>query len=73
MKKFLALALAGVMTLGLLAGCGQTGSGSASGAAPAEKIVKIGVYEPTSGDSASGGKRKFWVCSTPTWRLPPSP
>jgi len=57
MKKFLALALSGVMMLGLLAGCGQTGSASTSGD-DAAKIVKIGVYEPTSGDSASGGKKE---------------
>jgi len=57
MKKFLALALSGVMMLGLLAGCGQSGSGSASGET-GDKIVKIGVFEPTSGDSASGGKKE---------------
>ena len=57
MKKFLALALSGVMMLGLLAGCGG-GSASGSGEAAGEKIVKIGVYEPTSGDSASGGKKE---------------
>ena len=57
MKKFLALALAGVMMLGLLAGCGG-GAASGSGEAAGEKIVKIGVFEPTSGDSASGGKKE---------------
>ncbi|MBR2934711.1 MAG: ABC transporter substrate-binding protein [Oscillospiraceae bacterium] len=56
MKKFLALALSGVMMLGLLAGCG--GGGAASGEQTGEKIVKIGVFEPTSGDSASGGKKE---------------
>ena len=57
MKKFLALALSGVMMLGLLVGCGQTGTTSGSGET-GDKIVKIGVYEPTSGDSASGGKKE---------------
>ena len=57
MKKFLALALSGVMMLGLLAGCGQTGTASGSGETD-EKIVKIGVFEPASGDSASGGKKE---------------
>ncbi len=56
MKKFLALALSGVMMLGLLAGCG--GGEAASGEQTGEKIVKIGVFEPTSGDSASGGKKE---------------
>ena len=56
MKKFLALVLSGVMMLGLLAGCG--GGGATSGEQTGEKIVKIGVFEPTSGDSASGGKKE---------------
>jgi len=58
MKKFLALALSGIMMLGLLAGCGGGGAASGSGEAAGEKIVKIGVFEPTSGDSASGGKKE---------------
>lgn len=72
MKKFLASVLAAAMTLSLLAGCGggnapQGGSGSNSGnpgaasnPAPAgDKVIKIGVFEPTSGDSASGGKKEM--------------
>ena len=58
MKKFLALALAGVMTLGLLAGCGQSGSGSVSGEV-GEKVVKIGVFEPQTGDNGAGGKQEI--------------
>ena len=52
MKKMLALVLAMVMVLGLAACSG--GGGSASD----EKVIKIGVFEPTSGDSASGGKKE---------------
>ena len=54
MKKFLALALALAMSLSLVA----CGGGAASGEQTGEKIVKIGVFEPTSGDSASGGKKE---------------
>ena len=62
MKKALALLLALVMIVGLAA-CGSSGS--------KEKVIKIGVFEPTSGDSASGGKKEtlgiqFANAETPT-------
>ena len=67
MKKFLASVLSASLMLGLLAGCGgntsaPAGSGANPGAstsAPAagDKVIKIGVFEPASGDSASGGKK----------------
>ena len=50
MKKALALLLALVMIVGLAA-CGSSN-------APKEKVIKIGVFEPASGDSASGGKKE---------------
>ena len=53
MKKLTALLLIMCMVLSLCA-CGGSGS-SASG----EKVVKIGVFEPSSGDSASGGKKEI--------------
>ncbi len=49
MKKFLSLVLALAMMLALVA-CGGGGG---------EKVVKIGVFEPSSGDSASGGKKEI--------------
>ena len=63
MKKFLALALSVAMTLTVLAGCGgnansNSSPGSTSNAASGDKVVKIGVFEPASGDSASGGKKE---------------
>jgi len=63
MKKILSLALALCMAMSLVA-CGSSDKGSAPAAsAPAadagEKIVKIGVFEPASGDSASGGKKEM--------------
>ena len=65
MKKFLASVLSSAMLLGLLASCGggTSPSGGAStpdGSAPAgDKVIKIGVFEPATGDSASGGKKEM--------------
>ena len=86
MKKFLASALSAAMLLSLLAGCGggakpnPDGSGAPAGSNPAssgtpapagDKVIKIGVFEPASGDSASGGKKEtlgiqFANSETPT-------
>ena len=71
MKKFLASALSAAMLLSLLAGCGGTPAQSGNGSNPAnpgttsnpapagDNVIKIGVFEPTSGDSASGGKKEM--------------
>ena len=57
MKKFLALILALVMVLGLVA-CGEKAPAD-DGAADGEKIVKIGVFEPQTGDYGAGGKQEI--------------
>jgi branched-chain amino acid transport system substrate-binding protein len=54
MKKIIALVLALCMVFTLCA-CGGSGDSADSG----EKVVKIGVFEPSSGDSASGGKKEI--------------
>ena len=66
MKKIVALLLVLCMMLSLVA----CGSGEKA-AANEEKVVKIGVFEPSSGDSASGGKKEilgmqFANAETPT-------
>ena len=66
MKKVLAVLLALAMVF-TLAACG----GEEGGASTGEKVVKIGVFEPASGDSASGGKKEvlgmqFANSETPT-------
>ena len=61
MKKILALVLALVMALGLVA-CGSkdtAGDSSNPGTAAGEKVVKIGVFEPQSGDNGAGGKQEI--------------
>ena len=60
MKKFLAMMLALVMALSLVA-CGQQGGDAqqSDDSASGDKVIKIGVFEPLSGDSASGGKKEL--------------
>ena len=63
MKKILALVLAMAMTLSLAA-CGSSGTSGETAdttgdSGSGDKVVKIGVFEPASGDSASGGKKEM--------------
>ena len=57
MKKFLAMVLALVMALSLVACGGKTDDGSSD--ASGDKVVKIGVFEPTSGQNGGGGKKEI--------------
>ena len=71
-KRVLALMLAVAMMVCVFAACGSNAASApaassaeaaASGeAAPAaasgDKVVKIGVYEPASGDNGAGGKQE---------------
>ena len=52
MKKYLALALALLMVFALCA-CGGEGGETA------EKVIKIGVYEPQTGANGAGGKQEI--------------
>ena len=54
MKKFFALILALAMVLSLVACGGKDDAGKNDG----EKVVKIGVFEPQSGDNGAGGKQE---------------
>ena len=62
MKKFFALMLALAMSLSLVA-CGGSSSGSSDAAedtaTEGAKVVKIGVYEPQTGDNGAGGKQEI--------------
>ena len=57
MKKFFALVLALAMTLALVA-CGGGDDGTADQSS-GEKVVKIGVFEPQTGDNGAGGKQEI--------------
>ena len=69
MKKFLASALSLAMLVSLLAGCGGGGGGSqgstsgsgtpSTSGTTTGNVIKIGVFEPFTGDSASGGKKEY--------------
>ena len=70
MKKFFALVLALAMVLSLVA-CGETAAPADNGAASGDNVIKIGVFEPSTGDSAAGGKKEilgmqFANAETPT-------
>ena len=59
MKKFLAMILALVMALSLVA-CGSKDNGQQpSGDVSGDKVVKIGIFEPTSGQNGAGGKKEI--------------
>ena len=55
MKKIVAIALCLVMVFALCACGGSSSSSSDSG----EKVVKIGIFEPQSGQNAAGGKKEI--------------
>ena len=60
MKKLIAMLLALVMALSLVAcGGGDNGQQSGDDSANGDKVVKIGVFEPTSGQNAAGGKKEI--------------
>jgi branched-chain amino acid transport system substrate-binding protein len=73
-KRLLAMVLAVAMLACMFAGCGSEASSTAAAASSGEaaasdaaattttnssdKVVKIGVYEPASGDNGAGGKQE---------------
>ena len=62
MKKFIALALSAAMCLSLAACGSKTETPSATASTPAaagNKVVKIGVFEPQTGDNGAGGKQEI--------------
>ncbi len=59
MKKYIASAMAAILTLSLTA-CGEKDAGSATRGTPIEgNTIKIGVFEPTTGENSSGGMQEI--------------
>ena len=58
MKKTVSLIMAAVMAASLTACGGAAGAAGAAGSAGGDTI-RIGVFEPSTGDSASGGKKEI--------------
>ena len=64
MKKLIALLLSILMVLGVFAGCASQSAPAAStdkqeeAASSGDKVVKIGVFEPQTGDNGAGGKQE---------------
>ena len=56
MKKVFALLLSCTLIMALMAGCNN--NQTPPPAAGDEKVVRIGVFEPSSGDSGAGGKQE---------------
>ncbi len=60
MKKVMAMLMAGVMAcLTACATAGAGADGAAASASSSSDTIKIGVFEPSTGDSASGGKKEI--------------
>lgn len=64
MKKFLAMALAAVMVIGV-AGCGSSSEKPAEGegkeaTASGENVIKFGVFEPQTGENGGGGLQEVY-------------
>lgn len=57
MKKLLAILMALALVVCCFASCGDNGGTTAAGNGD-EKVIKIGVFEPASGDSGAGGKKE---------------
>ena len=57
MKKVLALSMALAMVATLFTGCGNSTTGGDNGKSVLD-VIKIGVYEPASGENGAGGKQE---------------
>ncbi|MEA4971580.1 MAG: ABC transporter substrate-binding protein [Candidatus Metalachnospira sp.] len=62
MKKFLSLALTACLITGALAGCGSSSSSSTGGSSTAsgDNVIKIGVFEPQTGENGGGGLQEVY-------------
>lgn len=59
MKKILALLLALVMVFALAACGGESDPTTSDNSQASDNVIKIGVFEPLTGDSGAGGKQEY--------------
>ena len=64
MKKILSIALAACLSVGLLAGCSSSSAENTSGDDAAqtsgENVIKVGVFEPQTGENGGGGLQEVY-------------
>ena len=60
MKKLIALTLSACLTIGALAGCGSSSSSGSTDQASGENVIKIGVFEPQTGENGGGGLQEVY-------------
>ena len=62
MKKLIALTLSACLTIGALAGCGSSSSSSSGSTEQASggNVIKIGVFEPQTGENGGGGLQEVY-------------
>lgn len=62
MKKPIALTLSACLTIGALAGCGSSSSSSSGSTEQASggNVIKIGVFEPQTGENGGGGLQEVY-------------
>ena len=64
MKKFLSIALSACLVMGAIAGCGSSSSSSTSSgndaSASGDNVIKIGVFEPQTGENGGGGLQEVY-------------
>lgn len=62
MKKLIALTLSACLTIGALAGCGSSSSSSSGSTDQASggNVIKIGVFEPQTGENGGGGLQEVY-------------
>ncbi len=58
MRRIFAVTIAVVMLCAIFAGCSTTQPGGEGSQAGGGNVIKIGVYEPASGDNGAGGKQE---------------
>lgn len=60
MKKLLALTLSACLAIGALAGCSSSSSSSDGEQTSGENVIKIGVFEPQTGENGGGGLQEVY-------------